>query len=273
MHQGWPKLAAHLWMRTADGGFAACAYAPCVLTGDVGRATEAGERQTAEISCDTEYPFRETISITVRTERAARFPLVLRIPAWAGGATVKVGDGAAAAAQPGTWHRLEREWRGSTTVSLRFPMKAKMTTRYNRNVSIERGPLVYSLKVAEEWKRVNADKPHREPPHADYEVRPTSPWNYGIVVARGEAQGLAFEERPIGDRPFSPEGAGMVARVRARRVPSWGIVRDWAGEISSTDAMWADASKSVSREPIETVELIPYGCTNIRITEFPRVGE
>jgi hypothetical protein len=273
MHQGWPKFAAHLWMRTPDGGFAACAYAPCQLTADGRRETGNGGRGTVEITCDTGYPFRETVGITVRTDRAARFPLVLRVPAWAEGATVRVNEGAAVAMRPGSWHRIEREWQGVTTLAIRFPMAAKATTRYNNSVAIERGPLVYSLKIAEEWKRVNADKPHREPPHADYEVRPTSPWNYGIVMARGEAKGLTFEERPIGDLPFSPDGAGVVARVQARRVPGWGIVRDWAGEVSSTDAIWADASKAVSTEPVETVTLIPYGCTNIRITEFPRVGE
>ncbi len=33
-HQGWPKLAAHLWMRSQDGGLAAVAYAPCRVTTD-----------------------------------------------------------------------------------------------------------------------------------------------------------------------------------------------------------------------------------------------
>ena len=28
MHQGWPKFAAHLWMRTPDEGICAVAYAP-----------------------------------------------------------------------------------------------------------------------------------------------------------------------------------------------------------------------------------------------------
>ena len=31
MHQGWPKFASHLWMRSSDGGLAAIAYAPCVI--------------------------------------------------------------------------------------------------------------------------------------------------------------------------------------------------------------------------------------------------
>ncbi len=31
MHQGWPKFASQLWMKSSDGGLAAIAYAPCVV--------------------------------------------------------------------------------------------------------------------------------------------------------------------------------------------------------------------------------------------------
>ena len=70
-----------------------------------------------------------------------------------------------------------------------------------------------SLRIGEQWTRVNADKPHRELPHGDFEVRPTTAWNYGLVGLGKGIAGLIFEERPIGERPFSPEGAGMTATV------------------------------------------------------------
>ena len=152
-------------------------------------------------------------------------------------------------------------------------MSPRVTRRYNDAISIERGPLLYALRIGEQWTRVNADKPHHELPHGDFEVRPTTPWNYGLVGDGSGVSGLAFEERPVGERPFSPEGAGMTATARARLLPDWKLSHGWAGEISSSDGAWADPGRTAKAEPVETVSLVPYGCTNIRIAEFPRATD
>jgi hypothetical protein len=145
-------------------------------------------------------------------------------------------------------------------------MRPRVTVRYNDALAVERGPLVYSLLLEEEWTRVNADKPHRELPHGDFEVRPATPWNYGLVLDPDAAeQGLTFEERPVGERPFAPEGAGMRARVAGRRLPGWKLEHGWAGEIAP--------GVQASDEALTELTLVPYGCTNIRVTEFPRVRD
>ena len=265
MHQGWPKFAAHLWMRTPDDGICAAAYAPS-------RAAFRVRGVPVTVSLDTDYPFREQLAISVEAERAVAFPLVLRVPAWAEGATIRVGNLPERRLAPGSLHRVEREWSGNVAIALRFPMRAAITTRYNEAVAVERGPLVYSLKIDEAWTRVNADKPHRELPHGDFEVRPESAWNYGLVAdpARPD-ESVRFEERPVGEQPFSPQGAGMAARATGRRIPAWKVAHGWAAEISPADVAWSDPARSVTDEPDEEVTLIPYGCTNIRITEFPRL--
>ena len=258
MHQGWPKLAAHLWMRTQDEGLAAVAYAPSEA-----RFSPRGVPVT--VALDTDYPFRENLSLTVTTEAAVSFPLLLRVPAWADGAGLGVDGESGRSLIAGTFHRIEREWRGTTRLSLRFPMRARVTLRYNQGAAIERGPLVYALQLAESWTRINADKPGRELPHGDFEVRPTSPWNYGLLLPDADMEGaIQFEERPVGERPFSPEGAGMVAHVMGRLLPNWKLAHGWAGEFGP--------GLHQSAEPLEQLSLIPYGCTNIRITEFPRLS-
>jgi len=268
MHQGWPKFAAHLWMRTPDDGLVAAAWAPCRV-----RTRVRGTEVTIVVS--TDYPFRDRIKVVVTPERATKFPLLLRIPAWADGANVRIGTAAEVPMKPGSLHRIESVWPAAPTeIDLHFPMRPTVSVRYNDAIAIERGPLVYSLQIGEEWTRVNLDKPHRELPHGDFEVRPTTPWNYGLVSDDQHPEnGLVFEERPVGERPFSPDGAGVVARARGRRIPSWKIVRGWAGELAAADSGTADPGKPISDQPIEPVTLIPYGCTNIRITEFPRVRD
>ncbi|MGB2717492.1 MAG: beta-L-arabinofuranosidase domain-containing protein [Vicinamibacterales bacterium] len=267
MHQGWPKFAAHTWMKATDEGLVAAAWAPCEVSTRVKDVPVA-------VSVDTEYPFRDTVRVSIRLERSVRFPLMLRVPAWADGATLRMEGGAPQSMKPGTLHRVDREWSGATELTLRFPMRPVATTRYNQAISVERGPLVYVLQIGEEWKRVNIDKPHRELPHGDFEVRPTTPWNYGLMVNDNQLeQSLRFEERPIGERPFSPEGAGVVARARGRRIAGWKVVNGWAGELSPADAFWSDPTRPITDQPVEEITLIPYGCSNIRITEFPKMRE
>jgi hypothetical protein len=200
----------------------------------------------------------------VKTAKPIRFPLLLRIPAWAEGASLRVAGKVEQPLRPGSFHRIDREWQALTEIALRFPMRVKTSLRYNEAIAVERGPLVYSLGLGETWTRVNADKPHRELPHGDFEVRPSTPWNYGLLVdeARPESS-VRFEEQPVGDRPFSPEGAGVIAKVQGRRLPGWKMAHGWAGEFAP--------GYHESNEPVEGLKLIPYGCTNIRVTEFPRL--
>ena len=51
MHQGWPKFVSHLWMKTADGGLAAIAYAPCVIETKIqGQAGQGCRRDGLSVS-------------------------------------------------------------------------------------------------------------------------------------------------------------------------------------------------------------------------------
>jgi len=257
LHQGWPKFAAHLWMRSPDGGLAAMAYAPSTARFQV-------RGQSVRVTLDTDYPFRDTLRLVVATERPVRFPIVLRVPGWTQGGSVRVGAGPEKPLEAGSFHRLMREWKGSTGVEVRFPMSVKTTRRYNQAVALERGPLVYALKLGETWTRVNADKPHRELPHGDFEVRPSTPWNYGLLVDEDRPEtSVTFEQQPVGEKPFAPEGAGTIARVKGRRLPGWKLERGWAQEIPP--------GTQTSGEPLEDLTLVPYGCTRIRIAEFPRL--
>lgn len=253
MHQGWPKFVRHLVMGSPDGGLAVVAWAPCAVRTIV-------EGQPVRLTVATDYPFGDTVTLTVECDSAVQFPLSLRVPGWAVGPEARVNQEELSPVA-GEFLNISRTWAAGDTVRLSFPMTWRARRGYNSSLSLERGPLVYALRIGEEWRQVGG-----ELPHADWEVHPTTPWNYALDV-----QGERLEEQirlttePVGDHPFSPQGAPLVAMVQGRRLPDWQLFQDAAAP--------PPLSPVTSSEPLEDLALLPYGCTNLRVTEFPVLGE
>ncbi len=249
-HQGWPKFAASLWMATPDGGLAAVAYAPS-------RALARAGAVDVEVIEKTEYPFRDQIVILVNPSAPARFPLELRIPAWATEARLAVNGKPVEGVRAGVFHRIARRWTKGDRVELVLPMKVRVSRWHQDSVAIDRGPLVYSLRIGEDWRKLR-DKA----PAADWEVYPTTPWNYALDIDMVKPE-ASFEviEKPVGEMPFSSPGAPVEMRVRGRRLKAWKLVNNSAGPMPP--------SPVTSQEPLETLTLIPYGSAKLRITAFP----
>ena len=166
----------------------------------------------------------------------------------------------------GAFHRVTRAWHGRTELRLRLPMPLHVERRPAGSVSIARGPLVYALAVGEDWRPVtpyNRSAPTADPRIAhDYEVYPTSGWNYALQLdPERPDDAIVFEERPLGEQPFASGRAAAVAHVRGRLLPDWTVEHGAAGPVP--------ASPASSDAPLEDLELVPYGCTRLRITEFP----
>jgi hypothetical protein len=204
---------------------------------------------------ETGYPFRGAVRLAVNPASPATFPLVLRIPAWAGNTRVTVNGKAVSGVRPGTFHRVERAWQPGDRVEITFPMDVRTSRWFHNAVVFDRGPLVFSLKIGENWRKLR-----QTGPAADWEVDPTTPWNYGVLA--GTKPEVA--EKAVGAMPFSPQGAPVEIRVKGRRVPQWTLVNGSAGPVP--------ASPAASTAPVETLTLIPYGSAKLRITEFPELA-
>ncbi|HEV2351574.1 MAG TPA: beta-L-arabinofuranosidase domain-containing protein [Terriglobia bacterium] len=259
LHQGWPKFVASLWMATADNGLAAVAYGPSEVTSVV------KDGVAVNINEETGYPFKGEIRLTVNPSTSVEFPLQLRIPAWAEGAKITVNGRAVGAVRPGEFHRIERRWKMGDRVWLTLPMRVRTSRGFHNSVVVERGPLVFSLKIGEKWRKIvkGMSKPAASPA-ADWSIEPTTPWNYGLIIDRDRPEAFVqVAEKQIGEYPFSPEGAPILLHIKGRKIPEWKLAHGSAGPLPESPVS--------SRESMQTLTLIPYGSAKLRITAFPQL--
>lgn len=241
-HQGWPRFVTHLWMQSADGGLTALSYAPCEI-----------ETASLRLTVSGGYPFEDEVSISV--SGSGPVPLRLRIPDWAVDATLVVDGEEPVPLKAGSIHELERDWSGEHSLRLNLPADVRAVPRTRGAVAVERGPLVFSLPVDGQRRQIGGEEPH-----ATWEIHPTAAWNYAIDPHDVPQYGRLSRE-PVGDRPFSD--VPLRLHVKGRRV---------AWELEHGAAAAPPPSPAGSSQPLEDLVLIPYGCTTLRVTEFPRVS-
>jgi len=253
MHQGWPKFSASLWMADGKGGLAAVAYSPCQV-----RAIAAGKTSVA-IDEETEYPFGEEVILHISPESPVEFPLHLRIPGWAQGAQVHVNHKSIEPCEPGTFLTVARRWKRGDLVEIRFPMQPRITRWYQDSMAVERGPLIFSLNLRGEWRKL---RPRGMT--ADWEVYPHSQWNYALDAnEKNAASALQIHQEQLEENPFALDHVPVRIAARGRRVLDW--------KMEDNVAAAPPQSPVTTNEPEETLTLVPYAAAKLRITAFPEL--
>jgi hypothetical protein len=273
MHQGWPKFVESMWMATNDNGLALVTYGPSVVKAKVANGKDV------TISEETDYPFNGSVKLTISTERPVRFPLDIRVPGWADSVIIRYKKNSVVV-KGDSEYKIRARWKNGDQIFIEIPMNIRVEQRYNKSLSILRGPLYFSLRIDKEYKsvKINYDN-FGYKGSVDWQITPKSPWNYGLLIDKGNImRGLKVTENPIGKYPFADKGdmvwssdsgkyimitknAPLVITARGIRIPKW-TMRDNSADVPPLSPVKPEGDP-------EIIRLVPYGCAKLRITEFP----
>lgn len=259
MHQGFTKYAQHLWYGTANNGLAALVYAPNQLKTKI----EDNEVAIDEV---TNYPFTDEITFNIGTKKELTFPLQLHVPAWCNSATVTINGKETMTAKAGELITINRKWNNKDVVVLKLPMQVTTTNWGHNSRAIERGPLVYALKLTEKWEKGTDAK------EGDYfSVYPNEKWNYGLLkqIIENPAQNLKVSTRPL--KPnfvWNLDNAPIEIIAQGKEIPGWKETDGVAHQpVTDREGIY----KGTVSPQVQELKLVPYGFTKVRIVAFPVV--
>ncbi|MCX8490581.1 MAG: glycoside hydrolase family 127 protein, partial [Cyclobacteriaceae bacterium] len=207
--------------------------------------------------------------------------LYLRIPKWCTQASLKVnGKSVEIATRAGAFIRIQKEWTNGDKVELVLPMhiNVKKWEANHNSVSVNYGSLTFSLLIGEEYKAKESDKTAiwdskwqkgvdaKQWP--SYEIYPTTPWNYGLILNDVDPTLSLTLERmpwPNDNFPFTTESAPLVIKAKGKLIPNWKIDKmGLAGELKDSPVL--------SSETEQAIKLIPMGAARLRISSFPQIA-
>lgn len=274
-----PEFVRSMAMKNEAGDIFLPVYGPCTI-----------RTEKTEIREKTLYPFRNRVELEIS---GGRFKLHLKIPGWCESWSLRV-NGAEVRTEKGEdgYVALARAWEKGDTVCIDFETAPVVVRADDREaggkhpLAIRFGALLFSLPIREEWTPVQG-RPVTPLPEGWSWYHATPAWLEEFTQKQRKAGTDPHEA--IGKRlQYAPWHAALDENLEAGDirvieqeeqgyawshpmvklvVPGYQAPYAYAPYISKTPEPYGQ--KQVVTEKRE-LELVPYGCTNLRITYFPR---
>lgn len=241
-NQGWPKFALSPFMHKGNTIINAVML-PSVL-----------KDNGITIKLETEYPFKNKMHYYIQSEKDFNF--VIRIPSFA--KDLKVNG------ENKETKNLDFEIKqGKTELEIEFRTTPFLKERPNNLYALQMGSLLFSVpieyeKVMREYVKKGVE---RKFPYCDYQFIPKTPWNYGYSDSDFE-----IKHNEIGKYPFSQENPPITIKANMQQI-NWGLKFPYKSVARKTPK----STKPISG--IQEIELCPYGCAKLRMTEMPVLGK
>ena len=250
MHQGWPKLTGVLIMQHADG-IALPVYAPCTAEVDV-----RGMR--VHILEETDYPFDGEINIIIKKieneSQTLDFALLLRLPSWAETYSLLYNGTQTEIESQNGYLVLKKAFSAGDSIQLSLPLKLRFQQEAAGGVTLHYGALLLALPIAAETRIVRGTMPF-----ADREFLPREEWRF--AVAEESLAEAKITRREPGELPFDDANPPISIQLPLVPAPQWRLRQNSAGEVPEPFA--------ANKQDFVIKTLIPYGCTQLRVAQFP----
>jgi uncharacterized protein len=253
-----PNFALRQWLLTPSGGIVAALYSPSSFSTTINQTK-------LTIDENTDYPFSETIQFVIHTSQPISFPLLLRIPGWTTSPQLQInGQNFEGLGAPGSFTTVSRTFTDGDTLTLHLPMPLKIHQWDHQTASIERGPLVYSLKIDETATPIWGTK--TSPDFPAWDKRPASKWNYALALNKPDATDqLHLTTKPVDAFPWDIGHSPIVISAPVREITNWHLAPNGANPGFPTTPQFSDQ--------IQTADFVPDGTTCLRLTVLPVIGE
>lgn len=258
-----PNFASRLWMRGNQGEIVAALYAPSEIS-------FVQEGVSCNIKEETLYPFDGDITFHFSMTESKNLKFKFRIPEWAEGYTLYINNSEEnISAVAGTFATIEREFSDGDVVKLNLDMTPHLkSAANNQGTYVECGPLVFSYAVPETkvedtniYSNMNG-KISGNPDFKCWSITPNAPFNYAINTNEDTLSLEVDTEKLKSGYPFDLENNPLTIKLPVREI-AWGL-QD--GRYNPT---LPTATSLVLKDATTTLNLVPYGGTELRLTVFP----
>lgn len=269
-----PEFIRNMFVTDKNDNVTVMAYGPCTLN-----------YKGIELEEKTYYPFRNNVSFEIKKDK--EFALTLKIPMWSKGYTIKLNGVEQNFEEKDSFVTVNRAWKAGDVIEISF--KAEIEVRVIDDtdaaskypLAVKYGPLVYALHLPSEWRPVKGSPMTALPEGWTWwEIIPTYvdadipdiherigmrryqyPWNIAVDENLSAKDFTIEEIEPHGYAWLNP-----MIKLHAHCYKAPFLTAPYANKTLEPFEKYQTVTEKIP------LELVPYGCTNLRITYFPRAN-
>lgn len=268
----FPNFVSRLWLigsSVVEGepnSIVAALYAPNEISFEI-------DGSNVKISEETMYPFDTRILFRFQLDEKKRFPFKLRIPGWATAAKLKINgqNKKIVVNHDGYFLTINREFSNGDVVELNLDTDILIKDIEGQGRYVERGPLLFTYPIPHKkvedstnYENMNGKK-SENPDFKSWNYFPDGPFNYAIDQDLINGNQLRIKTKKEIDQsayPFDIENIPISINL-----PVSEIIWDLDDGVRNPLLPKKDDVKKIGGT--KEIKLIPYGCTELRLTVFP----